>query len=114
MRSARESARGGAGAGCYDAPGRRVRGVPWPMHHVAVLGSGQMGLVCTAILASAPPQAGSVEGGIGDEPPEIGRIAIWGHELDAQHRLAQVRTSPLLEGFTLPERVGVALTDAQM
>ncbi|MEO1277980.1 MAG: NAD(P)H-dependent glycerol-3-phosphate dehydrogenase [Planctomycetota bacterium] len=83
------------------------------MRHVAVLGSGQMGLVCTAMLASAPPQAGSADAGAGDEPPEIGRIALWGHELDAQHRLAQVRTSPLLEGFTLPERVGVALTDAQ-
>ncbi|MEQ8844327.1 MAG: NAD(P)H-dependent glycerol-3-phosphate dehydrogenase [Phycisphaerales bacterium] len=82
------------------------------MRHVAVLGSGQMGLVCTAILDSASPSAGN-----GDRadapPPEIGRIAVWGHDLEAQHRLAQVRKSPLLQGFTLPQRVGVALTDAQ-
>lgn len=65
-----------------------------------------MGLVCTAILASASPQHESS----GDET-EIGRIALWGHDLDTQHKLAQVRHSPLLEGFTLPERVGVALSD---
>lgn len=68
-----------------------------------------MGLVCTAILASASPQHGSGP----DAEDEVGRIALWGHDLDAQHRLAQVRHSPLLEGFTLPQRVGVALTDAQ-
>ncbi len=68
-----------------------------------------MGLVCTAILASASPQTGS--GPEADD--EVGRIALWGHDLDTQHRLAQVRHSPLLEGFTLPQRVGVALTDAQ-
>lgn len=70
-----------------------------------------MGLVCTAILASASPQheASSDPGG---DQTEIGRIALWGHDLDAQHRLAQVRHSPLLEGFTLPQRVGVALSDA--
>lgn len=70
-----------------------------------------MGLVCTAILASASPREGEPhEDGSGDRD-EIGRIALWGHELDAQHKLAQVRRSPLLEGFTLPERVGVALSD---
>lgn len=70
-----------------------------------------MGLVCTAILASASPREGDPhEDGSGD-CDEIGRIALWGHELDAQHKLAQVRRSPLLEGFTLPERVGVALSD---
>ncbi|NRA58967.1 MAG: NAD(P)-dependent glycerol-3-phosphate dehydrogenase [Phycisphaerales bacterium] len=83
------------------------------MRHVAVLGSGQMGLVCTAMLASATPNSGSAEPASVAEPPEIGRIAIWGHELDAQHRLAQVRHSPLLEGFSLPDRVAVALTDEQ-
>ncbi|UYV12445.1 MAG: NAD(P)-dependent glycerol-3-phosphate dehydrogenase [Phycisphaera sp.] len=79
------------------------------MRHAAVLGSGQMGLVCTAILASASPQLDAPDPG-GDDA-EIGRIALWGHDLDTQHRLAQVRHSPLLEGFTLPERVGVALSD---
>ena len=79
------------------------------MRHVAVLGSGQMGLVCTSILASASPPSDQA----GSAVPEIGRIAVWGHELEAQHRLAQVRRSPLLKGFTLPERVGVALSDEQ-
>lgn len=65
-----------------------------------------MGLVCSALLDAASPAA------VG-HASEIGRIALWGHDLDQQHRLAQVRHSPLLEGFTLPERVGVALTDAQ-
>lgn len=64
-----------------------------------------MGLVCTSILASASPQDN------GGDADEVGRIVLWGHELDAQHKLAQVRRSPLLEGFTLPERVGVALSD---
>lgn len=74
-----------------------------------------MGLVCTSILASASlPQASSEDPtGGATAAPEIGRIAIWGHDLDDQHRLAQVRRSKLLEGFTLPQRVGVALTDAQ-
>src|SRR6056297_3398531 len=75
------------------------------MRHAVVLGAGQMGLVCTSILASASPQDD------GADADEVCRIALWGHELDAQHKLAQVRRSPLLEGFTLPERVGVALSD---
>lgn len=69
-----------------------------------------MGLVCSAILASAPTAASDDHAG---SIPEVGRIAIWGHDLDDQHRLAQVRRSKLLEGFTLPERVGVAMTDEQ-
>ena len=73
-----------------------------------------MGLVCTSILASASPPNGEQADGASDGGvPELGRIAIWGHDLDDQHRLAQVRHSKLLEGFTLPDRVGVALTDAQ-
>lgn len=74
-----------------------------------------MGLVCTSILASASLPQALPEATAGVEPaaPELGRIAIWGHDLDDQHRLAQVRRSKLLEGFTLPQRVGVALTDAQ-
>ena len=83
------------------------------MRHVAVLGSGQMGLVCTAMLASASPPAESGDGPAGHTVPEVGRIAIWGHDLDEQHRLAQVRRSKLLEGFSLPDRVGVALSDEQ-
>lgn len=65
-----------------------------------------MGLVCSALLHAATPAAAG-------QGQEIGRIVLWGHDLDDQHRLAQVRHSPLLEGFALPERVGVALTDAQ-
>lgn len=94
------------GVSWYDQGSPRVRGVSSPMRHVAVLGSGQMGLVCSALLdAASPPHAG--------HGAEIGRIALWGHDLEDQHRLAQVRRSPLLEGFALPERVGVALSDAQ-
>ncbi|MEQ9096242.1 MAG: NAD(P)H-dependent glycerol-3-phosphate dehydrogenase [Phycisphaerales bacterium] len=81
------------------------------MRHAVVLGAGQMGLVCTAILASASPRESQPHEDGSGEGDEIGRIALWGHEPDAQHKLAQVRHSPLLEGFTLPERVGVALSD---
>jgi glycerol-3-phosphate dehydrogenase (NAD(P)+) len=70
-----------------------------------------MGLVCTAILASASPQNGEHDPHRDDPDDEIGRIALWGYDLDTQHKLAQVRHSPLLEGFTLPDRVGVALSD---
>ncbi|MEO1008922.1 MAG: NAD(P)H-dependent glycerol-3-phosphate dehydrogenase [Planctomycetota bacterium] len=77
------------------------------MIHAAILGSGQMGLVCSTLLASA--EAPAAEGIAAAD--DVGRIALWGHDADAQHRLAQVRTSDLLDGFTLPERVGVALDD---
>jgi len=81
------------------------------MRHAAILGNGQMGLVCAAIIATADAD----QDPHGHEPPaeDIGRIALWGHDPNAQHRLAQVRTSPRLEGLRLPDRVGVALDDRE-
>jgi glycerol-3-phosphate dehydrogenase (NAD(P)+) len=75
----------------------------------AVLGIGQMGLVCANLLSGpqAPHDASA---------KPLGRtrrqVVLWGHSPDESGRVAQARTSPRLPGFTLAERVRVALTDA--
>ncbi|MGE3109172.1 MAG: NAD(P)H-dependent glycerol-3-phosphate dehydrogenase [Phycisphaerales bacterium] len=64
---------------------------------VAVLGSGQMGLVCAGILTAA-----------GDA------VTLWSHSDDEAGELTQTRRSPRLEGFALPDvvRVTSRLADA--
>jgi len=80
-------------------PGRALR--------VGVLGQGQMGLVCAGILASDDPATGAGEA----PPPEV---LIWGKSPPERERLGQTRTSPRLHGFTLPQRVRVALRDDEL
>ncbi len=67
---------------------------------VAILGVGQMGLVCANILAleRAGPSA---------------EVVMWGHSPDEIGRVAQTRRSDRLEGFVLPDSVRVELTDEQ-
>lgn len=72
---------------------------------VCVLGIGQMGLVCSALLASPDPE------GAGSAPRAD--VRVWGHDADERGALAQTRRSARLEGFTLPETVRVALGDAE-
>ncbi|MCA9278102.1 MAG: NAD(P)-dependent glycerol-3-phosphate dehydrogenase [Phycisphaeraceae bacterium] len=75
--------------------------------NVAILGDGQMGLVCAVVLcasAELPDRA--------SDAPMPGRITMWGHDTDEIGRLAQSRTSPRLPELVLPESVHVSLTDA--
>jgi len=69
---------------------------------VAVLGSGQMGLVATAMLL-APREP---------VPDAIPEVRLWSHDPEEAGRLAQTRRSPRLAGFELDARVRPALTDA--
>jgi glycerol-3-phosphate dehydrogenase (NAD(P)+) len=64
---------------------------------ITILGDGQMGLVCAAILASR------------SEPV---RISLWGHTPQQVVALAGNRTSSRLKGFVLPESVDVVSDDA--
>jgi glycerol-3-phosphate dehydrogenase (NAD(P)+) len=64
---------------------------------VAVLGIGQMGMVCSAILSAGQ----SVD------------VILWGHNAEEAGALAQTRRSPRLPGFELPATVKVALTDQE-
>lgn len=85
-----------------DKPGERPRECC-----VAVLGTGQMGLVCAAVLASAEP---SRVDGPGLSRPA--RVSLWGHSADEVGELAQTRRSSRLENFTLPGEVKVCLKAA--
>lgn len=58
---------------------------------IAILGIGQMGLVCAGVLAGKP----------GFD------LVMWGHSIDESGDLTQTRTSPRLKGFTLPDAVRV-------
>ncbi|MGP1310398.1 MAG: NAD(P)H-dependent glycerol-3-phosphate dehydrogenase [Phycisphaerales bacterium] len=64
---------------------------------ITILGDGQMGLVCAAILANRP-----------DAP----RVTLWGHRPQQVVALAGNRTSTRLKGFVLPEPVQVVADDA--
>ncbi len=63
-----------------------------------ILGLGQMGLTCSALLSAE-----------GSDRPEV---VLWGHDPDAAGALAQTRQSDHLAGFTLPPAAKVALSDA--
>ncbi len=68
---------------------------------VAVLGVGQMGLVCAAMLAG--------EDGALPRP----EVVCWGHDEDEIGRLAQTRRSDRLPDLTMPDPVRLALNDAE-
>ncbi len=67
--------------------------------HVTILGCGQMGLVCTTMLAQAEHA----------EPT----VTVWGHDPDEVGALAQTRRSDRLPDFELDPAVRVALDDAE-
>jgi len=73
--------------------------VPSDFGHCCILGLGQMGLTCSALL--------SAEGA--DRPA----VTLWGHDPDAAGALAQTRQSDHLPGFTLPHGPRVALSDEE-
>ncbi|MEM9165692.1 MAG: NAD(P)H-dependent glycerol-3-phosphate dehydrogenase [Planctomycetota bacterium] len=68
---------------------------------VAVLGVGQMGLVCANALASPDPAAGNVRKAV--------EVRLWGHDPDEVGGVAQTRRSPRLESLVLDETVRVCL-----
>lgn len=74
---------------------------------VAILGVGQMGLVCSGILCSNPrPEA----------PGPLARpvrVALWGHAPDEVGEVAQTRRSPRLPEFEVPEAAHVTWRDAE-
>ncbi|MCK6477715.1 MAG: NAD(P)-dependent glycerol-3-phosphate dehydrogenase [Phycisphaerales bacterium] len=72
---------------------------------VAILGIGQMGLVCAGVLASAPWNSATGQS-------RCRKVAIWGHNEDEAGQLAQTRRSPRLSGFILPDHVHVCYRDA--
>lgn len=71
------------------------------LDHVCILGAGQMGLVCSAILTDSDRLA-----------PPIPRVTIWSHSAEEAGELTQTRRSDRLEAFTLAERVRVGASDA--
>jgi glycerol-3-phosphate dehydrogenase (NAD(P)+) len=94
------------------APGKKS--IPRPT--VAVLGIGQMGLVCASLLA-APDKPRWDDS---DTPKAKGKpeappfdIVLWGHNQDEAGELAQTRKSARLPGFKLPDAVRVSFKDAE-
>lgn len=73
---------------------------------VAVLGLGQMGLVCAGILA-APADGAAPTPGTLRRPVNV---SIWGRNPSESAQLAQTRRSPRLRHFRLPEPVRVCLS----
>lgn len=85
-----------------------------PHTRITILGDGQMGLVCAAILASRLSSHEPVRSGTQDRgllSPNT-RITLWGHRPQQVVALAGNRTSSRLKGFVLPERVQVVADDA--
>src|ERR1044071_1902169 len=89
---------------------------------VTIIGLGQMGLVCSAILAApemrgeAGPAATPGNGGntpAGSVLPRPVRVRMWGRLSDETGPLAQTRKSPRLPGFVLPDGVEVCLREEQ-
>lgn len=77
---------------------------------VAILGIGQMGLVCAGVLATK----------LGGGKAAVADIVMWGHSTDEAGALLQARKSDRLPMFTLPDAVRVtpdlkkAVTDADI
>jgi glycerol-3-phosphate dehydrogenase (NAD(P)+) len=88
---------------------------------VAILGIGQMGLVCSGMVSTdfaKSPSAPSSAAGLAGAVPW--KVVLWGHSEDEAAHLAQHRTSQRLPGFVLPEQALVtpdlrrALRDAEI
>ncbi len=80
-----------------------------PTPTVAILGVGQMGLVCARLLATTDtirPCQGEVHGA------RPAHVRMWGHDPVEVGRIAQTRRSIRLESFVLPDPVEVVLDEA--
>ncbi|HMN39943.1 MAG TPA: NAD(P)H-dependent glycerol-3-phosphate dehydrogenase [Phycisphaerales bacterium] len=79
---------------------------PTPGTRVAILGIGQMGLVCAGVLAARLP--GADRPGRGGNGAAVADVVMWGHSLDEAGALLQARRSERLPQFVLPEAVRVS------
>lgn len=77
---------------------------------VAVIGPGQMGLVCAGLLTSPEPGPDGSRNVMRDKGLEV---AMWGRDKDELTTLAQSRRSPRLPGYFLPREVLVCMDPAQ-
>ncbi|MAY74898.1 MAG: glycerol-3-phosphate dehydrogenase [Phycisphaerae bacterium] len=88
---------GGGGKPAWRGLGSRPK--------VAIIGIGQMGLVCSGVLTSAdrgkPPTAPTPE------------VRLWGHNADKVAALSQTRKSPRLPEFQAPSEVRVMMNEAE-
>lgn len=74
---------------------------------VAILGVGQMGLVCAGVLA------GAGNGLDGNGGAKDARVSIWGHGEVEVGQVAQTRRSARLPGVVLPDSVQVTWKDCE-
>jgi len=74
---------------------------------VAILGLGQMGLVCSGLLCAQDRARGA-----GERPTP--RVLLWGHDAEHAGRLAQSRRTDHLPGFVLPEEARIVMDDAEL
>lgn len=82
---------------------------------IAVIGAGQMGLVCAGVLSQAEgarPDPGGETDPFWASPGGYS-VSIWAHDEAEAGRLSQTRRSPRLADFELPPAVGVAMSDAE-
>lgn len=77
------------------------------VRRITVLGDGQMGLVCAALLAE---QRFEAPGGGRPVAPDV---RLWGHDRAELGLLAQRRRSSRLDGFLLPEGAVVTPDDEE-
>lgn len=82
---------------------------------IAILGSGQMGLVCASILAGTRSGAnGGAPGGCeGPEARAIPDIVLWAHTADEAGALTQTRRSTRLPGYELPDAARVTADEGE-
>src|SRR6185503_15126274 len=80
---------------------------------IAVLGIGQMGLVCATLLSDKGGRREDSEFRRGNGDGAGCRVVLWGHSAEEAGALAQTRRSPRLPGFKLPESVRVAMKDKE-
>ncbi len=79
---------------------------------VAVIGMGQMGLVCAGMLAG---MGGGIGGaGTGIRGGAARRVLMWAHTAEEAGQVAQTRESKRLPGFRLPAGVRVCMRDEEL
>lgn len=81
-----------------------------PQERIAIIGPGQMGLVCAGLLTSPEPPADGSRKGMRDKELEV---TMWGRDRAEVTALAQTRRSDRLPGYFLPRQVQVCMDPAQ-
>lgn len=74
------------------------RGTHAEAGRIAVLGIGQMGLVCAGTLASQS-----------ESNDQRAEVVLWGHNTEEAGMIAQTRRSARLAGYALPDSVRIAI-----